>query len=38
MKNNMGPLTIYGNESPTEWKWISNPWPWEMGGIEDVDL
>ncbi|MDP4108657.1 MAG: spore coat protein CotJB [Bacillota bacterium] len=25
-----GPLTVFGNESQTEWKWIDSPWPWEM--------
>lgn len=25
-----GPLTIYGNEFDC-WKWVDEPWPWEMG-------
>ncbi len=25
-----GPLTIFGNESRSEWKWTESPWPWEM--------
>ncbi len=24
-----GPLSIYGNESCEEWKWVDLPWPWE---------
>lgn len=24
-----GPLTIYGNEDTTAWKWTRTPWPWE---------
>ncbi len=23
------PLTMYGNESKTEWNWVQGPWPWE---------
>ena len=26
---NYGPLTIYGNEDPHCWRWVSSPWPWE---------
>lgn len=25
-----GPLTAYGNVSPTEWNWVKSPWPWEF--------
>ena len=25
-----GPLTHMGNESRTEWNWVSSPWPWEV--------
>ena len=25
-----GPLTIFGNNSTTEWKWSTTAWPWEM--------
>ena len=24
-----GPLTIYDNCDPNEWKWVDTPWPWE---------
>ena len=24
-----GPLTIYDNDSTTEWQWCKGPWPWE---------
>ena len=25
-----GPLTMYNNESADCWKWVSEPWPWEL--------
>ncbi|MBP3377372.1 MAG: spore coat protein CotJB [Clostridia bacterium] len=25
-----GPLTMYTNESADCWKWVSEPWPWEL--------
>ena len=25
-----GPLTMYNNESVNCWKWVSEPWPWEL--------
>ena len=28
-EDTVGPVTAYGNESPTEWDWINTPWPWE---------
>lgn len=27
-----GPLTASSNEDPDCWRWIDNPWPWEMEG------
>ena len=28
-EENVGPLTMYGNKSDNEWKWVEGPWPWE---------
>ena len=25
-----GPLTMYNNLSTDSWKWVSEPWPWEL--------
>jgi spore coat protein JB len=27
-----GPLMASSNEDPECWRWIDNPWPWEMEG------
>ena len=24
-----GPLSLYGNNSATCWRWVDSPWPWE---------
>ncbi len=24
-----GPLTMYGNQSRSQWDWVDTPWPWE---------
>ena len=24
-----GPLTIYGNNDKSTWRWVETPWPWE---------
>lgn len=24
-----GPITMYGNESDSDWDWVKGPWPWE---------
>lgn len=25
-----GPLTMYSGEHGDEWKWVKEPWPWEI--------
>lgn len=29
-EENCGPLTICGNMSCDSWKWVREPWPWEL--------
>lgn len=28
-----GPLTVMGNDSEEEWKWVCSPWPWEYESV-----
>ncbi len=28
-EKNVGPITMYGNESNNKWDWVTGPWPWE---------
>ena len=29
-EDNYGPLTIYGGKACDSWKWVEDPWPWEL--------
>lgn len=29
-EQNFGPLTMYGNECEDHWRWVEEPWPWEV--------
>ena len=30
-EKNYAPLTASANPTDTEWKWVREPWPWELG-------
>jgi spore coat protein JB len=33
-----GPLNMKGMTAETKWKWISNPWPWEIESNEEEEI